>query len=108
MKNFSIMHSNVKQDNLTLKSTIHFYQSGILIDLYLSPPTTFPLNQGQDIVSITVLSLVVQRLKAKIQRNRANCDKSGKFRGDVFKIMYFQFFTSSSKFCSEKGEIYHF
>ena len=54
--------------------------------------------------SFTVL---VQRLRAKIQRNRANCDKSGKF-GDVFKIRYFQFFTSSSKFCSEKGDYISF
>ena len=54
------------------------------------------------------ISYVVQRLKAKIQKNRVNCDKSAKFGGEVFKIMYFQFFTSSSKFCSEKGEIYHF
>ena len=58
-------------------------------------------------VGLTIIEILVQRLKAKIQRNRANCDKSGKY-GDVFKIMYFQFFTSSSKFCSEKGEIYHF
>ena len=54
------------------------------------------------------LLFIVQQLRAKIQRNRANCDQSGKFGGEEFKIMYFHFFTSSSKFCSEKSEIYHF
>ena len=51
---------------------------------------------------------LVQRLQAKMQKNRANCDKGAKFGGEVCKIVYFQFFTSSSKFCSEKGDIYHF
>ena len=49
----------------------------------------------------------VQRLRARTQKNCANCDKSVKFGVEVFKIMHFQFFTSSSKFCRNKSEKSH-
>ena len=50
---------------------------------------------------------LLQRLKAKIQKNRVNCDKRAKFGGVVIKIIYFQFFVSSSKFCRDKCVISH-
>ena len=51
---------------------------------------------------------LLQRLRARTQKNCANCDKSVKFGVDlVFKIMHFQFFASSSKFCRDKGEKSH-
>ena len=50
------------------------------------------------------MAILAQRLRARKQTNCENCDKSAKFGEVVFKITYFQFFISYSKFCRDKGK----